>query len=158
MKGLMWRDLSILNGSSLPNSVILVLEVFHLNETQNNPNKFLPKTLLGRADPMSACWNVSQLLHTPIKHPSSCAVLFQWSFGQGRYGGKPPNLVKSGLKFEEIGNDVSTRYYIKRIWDFTGSLYNIESMEFSIETAEVWTCYVFHALTLLSLIKLLNAT
>ena len=69
-----------------------------------------------------------------------------------------PNLVKSGLKFEEIENDVSTRDYIKRIWDFTGSLYNIESMEFSIETAELWTCYIFHALTLLSLIKLLNAT
>ena len=69
-----------------------------------------------------------------------------------------PNLVKLGLKLEEIENDVSTRDYIKRIWDFTGSLYNIELMEFSIETAEVWTCYVFHALTLLSLIKLLNAT
>ena len=69
-----------------------------------------------------------------------------------------PNLVKSGLTFEEIENDVSSRDYAKRIWDFMGSLYNVESMEFSIETAEVWTCYVFHALTLLSLIKLVSAT
>ena len=69
-----------------------------------------------------------------------------------------PNLVKSGLKFEEIENDVSTRDYVKRIWDFMESLCNVESVEFSIETAEVRICYVFHALTLLSLIKLLNAT
>ena len=134
------------------------MEVFHLNETQNNPNKFLPRSLLGRADTTSTCWNVSQLLHTLIKHPSSWAVLFQWSFGQGRCGGKPPNLVKSGLKVEEIENDVSTRDYVKRIWDFMESLCNVESMEFSIETAEVRICYVFHALTLLSLIKLLNAS
>ena len=69
-----------------------------------------------------------------------------------------PNLVKSGLTFEEIENDVSTRDCIKRMWDFMGSLYNVESMEFSIETAEVRTCYVFCALTLLSLIKLVGAT
>ena len=69
-----------------------------------------------------------------------------------------PNLVKSGLTFEEIENDVSSRDYAKRIWDFMGSLYNVESMEFSIETAEVRTCYVFCALTLLSLIKLVSAT
>ncbi|XP_065617899.1 F-box/LRR-repeat protein At4g14103-like [Quercus suber] len=51
--------------------------------------------------------------------------------------GNLPNLVKSGLEFEEIENDVSTRDYAKRIWDFMGSLYNVESMEFSIETAEI---------------------
>ena len=67
-------------------------------------------------------------------------------------------MVKSGLKVEEIENDVSTRDYVKRIRDFMESLCNVESMEFSIETAEVRICYVFHALTLLSLIKLLNAT
>ena len=67
---------------------------------------------------------------------------------------KLPNLVKTDLKFEEIENDVTTRDYVKRIWDFMGSLYNVESMEFSIETAVVWTCYVFHSLTHLSLIKL----
>ena len=55
-------------------------------------------------------------------------------------------------------NDASTWDDVKRIWDFMESLCNVESMEFSIETAEVWICYVFHALTLLSLIKLLNAS
>ena len=68
------------------------------------------------------------------------------------------NLVKSGFLFGEIGYDLGTRGYAKRIWDFMGPLYNVVSMEFSIETAQVRTCYVFHALTLLSLIKLLNAT
>ena len=150
MKGLMWRDLSILNGSSLPNSVILVLEVFHLNETQNNPNKFLPKTL-----PAEMYLNYYILR---LNTPALAQFYFSGLLVKDVTVENLPNLVKSGLKFEEIENDVSSRDYIKRIWDFTGSLYNIESMKFSIETAEVWTCYVFHALTLLSLIKLLNAT
>ncbi|KAF3971880.1 hypothetical protein CMV_004569 [Castanea mollissima] len=48
-----------------------------------------------------------------------------------------PNLVKSGFQFEEIADELSTRDYAKRIWDFMRPLYNVVSMEFCIETAQI---------------------
>ena len=48
--------------------------------------------------------------------------------------------------------ELSTRDYAKRIWDFMRPLYNVVSMEFSIETAQVRLLGTF------SLIKLLNTT
>ena len=63
-----------------------------------------------------------------------------------------PNLVKSGFQFGEMVYDLSTRDYAKRIWDFMRPLYNVVSMEFSIETAQVRLLGTF------SLIKLLNTT
>ena len=129
-----------------------------MNETQNNPNKFLPKTLLAELTPPLPVEMYLNYYILRLNTPALVQFYFSGLLAKDVMVENLPNLVKSGLKFEEIENDVSTRDYIKRIWDFMGSLYNIESMEFSIETAEVWTCYFFHALTLLSLIKLLNAT
>ena len=73
-----------------------------------------------------------------------------------------PNLVKSGFQFKEIGDGSSRGDYAKRIWDFMRPLYNVVSMEFCIETAQVRLLgtflFIFNSLTLLTLIKLLNAT
>ncbi|XP_030954358.1 FBD-associated F-box protein At5g60610-like isoform X1 [Quercus lobata] len=48
-----------------------------------------------------------------------------------------PNLVKSGFQFKEIEDGSSRGDYAKRIWDFMRPLYNVVSMEFCIETAQI---------------------
>ena len=67
-----------------------------------------------------------------------------------------PNLVETIIELED--NDSNTVDYTNKIWDFMDSLYNVVSMKFNLQRAKVRTCYVFHALTLLSLIKWLNTT
>nr|POF04663.1 alanine aminotransferase 1, mitochondrial [Quercus suber] len=119
IKGLMWRDLSILNGLcwaelTPPLPVEMYLNYYIL------------------------------LLNTPALEQ----FYFSGLLAKDITVENLPNLVKSGLKFEEIENDVSTRDYVKRIWDFMESLCNVESIEFSIETAEVLLLYVACSTTL----------
>ena len=102
--------------------------------------------------PADDCWLYKLQINTPALER------FHFFGGLGEYVvlENLPNLVETIIELED--NDSNTVDYTNKIWDFMDSLYNVLSMKFNLQRAKVRTCYVFHALTLLSLIKWLNTT
>ena len=100
--------------------------------------------------PADECWLYKLQINTPALE----RFVFFGGLGEYVVLENLPNLVETVIELE----DDDSVDYKNRIWDFMESLYNVVSMKFNLDTARVRTCYVFHALTLLSLIKWLNNT